>query len=186
MRNAKKCGLWAWRSKRIYLCTKSSRNIFLLPSMGVFKMRNFRRPHSGYPKPLFLADLVPRYARLRRHARKPHFLASCSANTLILGMQKRYGGQMWCRDMRAWSATPKAQFFRYCGVQTCLYYVSKNTFAGRFGAEVCALGAPRQVPHSFSHCAVQTSPLRICPGFSGVPVIAPFPPPNSPRTHPLD
>ena len=94
---------------------------FWIPSMEVFEMRNFRRPHPRYPKPLLLADLVQRYARLGRHAKNPHFLALCISNTFILGIQKRFGGQMWCRGTRAWSATPKPQFFRHCALQTSLY-----------------------------------------------------------------
>ena len=46
--------------------------------------------------------------------------------------------------MRAWGATPKTNNFWHGAFQTRPYQASKNTAGGIFGAEVCALGAPRQ------------------------------------------
>ena len=113
-----------------------------IPSMGVFERRTFRRPNPRCPKPLLLADLMQRHARLGRHAKTPHFLALRISNTLILGIQKRFGGQMWCRGRRAWSATPNPHFLkkRFSRSGSYLRERSKHTYGyhihtqGRRGA----------------------------------------------------
>ena len=109
-----------------------------------FGMVRFKQPHTRYPKTLLLAYLVQAYARLGRHAKSAHFLVLCVSNIPILGIQKHCCWHIWCRGMRAWGATPKAHIFWYCAFQTAPCWVSKDTVAVIFGAEVCALGAPRQ------------------------------------------
>ena len=51
--------------------------------------------------------------------------------------------------MHVWGATPTPHIFWHSAFQTPPYWVSKNTNAGIFGAEVCAHGAPRQLPTLF-------------------------------------
>ena len=118
------------------------------PSFVCIAQCNHPQSCTRYPKTLLQADLVQRYALLGRHAKNPHFLTLRTSKTPILGIQKCSFWQVWCRGMRASSATPK--------------------------------------PHIFWPCAMPTSPpTHVWPGFRGVPVIVPFPPRNSPPTHPL-
>ena len=94
-----------------------------------FGIAQCKHPHARYPKTLLQADLVQRYrgtevqryARLKRHANRPHFLALCISNTPILGIQKHFGGYIWYRGMRAWSATPNTHVFWHCAFQTPPY-----------------------------------------------------------------
>ena len=83
-----------------------------------FGIAQFKHPHPRYLKNIFLADLVQRYALLDRHAQSPHFLALRTSNTPILGIQKHSFWQIWCKGMRAWSATPKTHIFWHCAFQT--------------------------------------------------------------------
>ena len=112
------------------LHTMGQKGCFWIPRMGVFEF----------------GDLVQRYARLERHAKSPRVLALRISDTPMLGIQRHFGGHIWCRGMRAWSATPKAHLFGIAHFRHPHARYPKNTLAGRFGAEVCALGAPRQKP----------------------------------------
>ena len=105
---------------------------------------HFKHLHPGYPKTLWRTDVVHLYACLERHAKTPRFLALRSANIPVLGIQKHFGGQIWCRGVRTWSATTNPHIFWHCAFQTPPSWVFKNTLPGRFGTEVCTLGAPLQ------------------------------------------
>ena len=72
-----------------------------------FGIAHFEHPHPRYPKTLFLADLVQRYARSERRANTPHVLALCISNTPIPGIQKHLFWPIVCRGMCVWSATPE-------------------------------------------------------------------------------
>ena len=87
----------------------------------LFGIAHFKHRYPRYPKTLLRAELAQRYARLERHAKKPHFLALRISNTPIVGIQKHFGGHIWCRGMRAWSATPNLLVFWHCTFQTPSY-----------------------------------------------------------------
>ena len=91
------------------------------------------------------------------------FLHRISNNPPILGIQKHLRWHIWCRGMHAWAATPKAHIFWHHALQTIPpSWVPKNTSAGRVGAEVCALGAPRQKRTCFGIVHFKR-PLPRCP-----------------------
>ena len=109
----------------------------------------FKHTHTRYPKTMVVAYLVPRYARLGRHTKTAHFGALCISDRQILSIQKHCWLHIWYRGMCVWGATPKPHIFWHCAFQKNPYWVSENTVAGIFGAEVCVHGATRQTTTFF-------------------------------------
>ena len=89
---------------------------------------------------------------------KQYFLAVCSSNTPILGMQKHLFWPIGYSGMGVWGATPESRdIFWHCAVLTPPSHVSNNTFAGLWGTMVWVFGAPPQNPNNiFWQCAVST------------------------------
>ena len=85
-----------------------------------FGMVYFKHPHPRYPKKPFLAWCAEVWV-LGVPPQKPNnmFLALCSSNTPILGIQKHLCWPMGYNGMGVRGATPEArQFFWHCAFQT--------------------------------------------------------------------
>ena len=128
--------------------------------MGVFEMRNFRRPHPRYPKTLWRASLAQRYARLKRHAKTQHFfgIARCKHP------HPRYTKTLW----RAYLVQRYARLNRHAKTRHFLALRISNTsilgirkqFCGQIWCRGMHAWSAAPKAHVFWHCAFQTPRTR--------------------------
>ena len=115
---------------------------------------------------------------------KHYFLALCSSNTTIIGIQKRFCWPMRYCGIGVWGAGPQPkQYFWHCVVQTVQTppsRVSKNTFAGLWGAAVWVFGAELVLALSSSNTTITGIQKHLCwpMGYSGMGVWDPSPQPK--------
>ena len=114
-----------------------------------FGIAQCKHPHTRYPKTPLWTDLAQRYTRLEHHAETPHFLALRSANTPILGIQKPFCWQIWCRGMRASSATPKPHIFLVLCISNTLILGSQKCSGGQIWCRGTHAWSATPIPHIF-------------------------------------
>ena len=145
-----------WRPKHPYLCIPWARK-------GVFGYLGRGCLKCAMPKKCGVLAWRSKRAHIcTESARKGVFgylvrgsLKCAMSDGPILGIRNHLWWEIRRRAMRACGATPNIHiFWRFAS------YISKHTLAGRFGAEVCALGAPRQNPHVLASRIPNTPILR--------------------------
>ena len=146
LRNAHKCGLLAWRSKRAHLCTTSARQTgFGYLGSGRLKLCIPDTP-TRYQQNLFLADLVQSYGRLERHPKNPTFLVIAHFKHPHMVSEQHFAGRFSAEVCVLGALCQKATFFRIVQCKHPHTRCPKTPFSGPCCAEAWSVEAPPQNP----------------------------------------
>ena len=117
-----------------------------------------KHPCTRYPKTLWRAYLVQRYAHLERHAKTPHSLALPSADIPILGIQKKkLRADLVHRYARLERHAKTSHFLALRISNIPILGIQKHVCGQMWCGRMHAWSATPK-PYIFWHCAVQTTP----------------------------